>query len=68
MFFLFYVFNIASISCLVDTYLRFEGRGQLQACDQGPLLPGFNKLQQEAFLLLEANDDFIKEYGRLQKA
>jgi ParB-like chromosome segregation protein Spo0J len=46
----------------MNTYLRFEGRGQLQACDRGPLLPGFNKLQQEASLLLEANDDFIKEF------
>jgi ParB-like chromosome segregation protein Spo0J len=45
----------------MNTYLRFEGRGQLQACDRVPLLPGFTKLQQEATLLIEANDDFIKE-------
>ena len=45
----------------MNTWLRFEGRGQLQACDRVPLLPGFTKLQQEALLLLEANDDFIKE-------
>ena len=45
----------------MNTWLRFEGRGQLQACDRVPLLPGFTKLQQEATLLSEANDDFIKE-------
>ena len=45
----------------MNTWLRFEGRGQLQACDRVPLLSGFTKLQQEATLLSEANDDFIKE-------
>lgn len=45
----------------MNTWLRFESRGQLQACDRGPLLPGFTKLQQEATLLIEANDDFVKE-------
>jgi ParB-like chromosome segregation protein Spo0J len=45
----------------MNTYLRFEGRGQLQACDRVPLVPGFNKLQQEATLLIEANGDFVKE-------
>ena len=45
----------------MNTWLRFEGRGELRACDRVPLLSGFNKLQQEALLLLEANDDFIKE-------
>ena len=45
----------------MNTWMRFEGRGQLQASDRVPLLPGFMKLQQEATLLIEANDDFIKE-------
>lgn len=45
----------------MNTWLRFEGRSQLQACDRGPLQPGFAKLQQEATLLIEANDDFVKE-------
>ena len=45
----------------MNTWLRFEGRGQLQACDRVQLLPGFTKLQQEATMLIEANDDFIKE-------
>ncbi len=45
----------------MNTWLRFEGRGQLQACDRTVLLSGFTKLQQEATLLIEANDDFMKE-------
>ena len=45
----------------MNTWLRFEGRGQLQVCDRAPLLSGFAKLQQEATLLIEANDDFVKE-------
>ena len=31
----------------MNTWLRFEGRGQLPACDRGPLQPGFAKLQME---------------------
>jgi len=45
----------------MNTWMRFEGRGQLQACDRAVLISGFKKLQQEATLLIEANDDFIKE-------
>ena len=45
----------------MNTWMRFEGRGQLQACDRAVLLSGFKKLQQEATLLIEANGDFIKE-------
>lgn len=45
----------------MNTWMRWEGRGQLQACDRGVLLCGFKKLQQEATLLIEAGDDFIKE-------
>jgi len=52
------------LDCLakMNTWLRFEGRGQLQACDRGPLTPGFIKLEQEARLLLEAVGDFLKEF------
>jgi hypothetical protein len=52
------------LDCLakMNTWLRFEGRGQLQACDRGPLTPGFVKLEQEALLLLEAVGDFLKEF------
>lgn len=45
----------------MNTWLRFEGRGQLQACDRTVLLSGFHQLQQEARLVVEANDDFIQE-------
>ncbi len=45
----------------MNTWLRFAGRGQLQAGDRAVLLSGFNKLQQEATLLIEANEDFVKE-------
>lgn len=45
----------------MNTWLRFEGRKQLQACDRGPLLPGFIKLEQEASLVMEATGDFVKE-------
>jgi hypothetical protein len=45
----------------MNTWLRFEGRGQLQACDREPLTEGFSKLRQEAHLLSEATADFVKE-------
>jgi hypothetical protein len=45
----------------MNTWLRFEGRGQLQACDREPLTEGFSQLRQEAHLLSEATADFIKE-------
>jgi hypothetical protein len=51
------------LDCLgkMNTWLRWEGRGQLQACDRGPLTPGFVQLGQEAGLILEAAGDFLKE-------
>ena len=51
------------LDCLgkMNTWLRFEGRGQLQACDRGPLTPGFVKLEQESLLVTEALGDFLKE-------
>jgi hypothetical protein len=45
----------------MNTWLRFEGRGQLQACDREPLTEGFFKLRQEAYLLSEATADFVQE-------
>jgi ParB-like chromosome segregation protein Spo0J len=45
----------------MQTWLRYQGRGDLQACD-GPLLaPGFRRLVDESRLVAEATDDFIKE-------
>jgi hypothetical protein len=51
------------LDCLgkMNTWLRWEGRGQLQACDRGPLTPGFVQLGQEAGVILEATGDFLKE-------
>jgi ParB-like chromosome segregation protein Spo0J len=45
----------------MNTWLRFEGRGQLQACDRQPLESGFSKLEQESKLVAEATTDFLKE-------
>ena len=53
--------GLLDCSAKMNTWLRFEGRGQLQACDRGPLLEGFSKLHQESQLLSEATADFIKE-------
>lgn len=51
------------LDCLgkMNAWLRFEGRGQLQACDRGPLTSGFVKLHQESLLVTEAVGDFLKE-------
>lgn len=51
------------LDCLakMNTWLRFEGRGQLQACDRLPLIPGFEKLEQESKLVAEASHDFLQE-------
>lgn len=45
----------------MNTWMRLEGRGQLQACDRTVLVSGFKKLGQEAVLQVEANQDFVKE-------
>lgn len=45
----------------MNTWLRFAGRGQLQACDRRVLADGFTKLEQESKLVAEATSDFIKE-------
>lgn len=48
-------------SAKMNTWLRFEGRGELQACDRGRLIEGFLKLAEESRLLTEATLDFVKE-------
>jgi ParB-like chromosome segregation protein Spo0J len=45
----------------MNSWLRLEGRGQLQACDRQPLTPSFVKLEQETKLVAEAVGDFLKE-------
>jgi hypothetical protein len=45
----------------MQSWLRYQGRGDLQACDREPLQGGFEKLVQETLLVAEAAEDFLKE-------
>jgi len=51
------------LDCLakMNSWLRFQGRGQLQACDREPLEGGFEKLVQEGRVVAEAAEDFLQE-------
>ena len=51
------------LDCLakMNTWLRYQGRGVLQACDREPLTEGFERLSQEAILVAEASNDFVRE-------
>jgi hypothetical protein len=51
------------LDCLakMQSWLRYQGRGQLQACDREPLADGFRRLVQEGHLVAEASDDFLRE-------
>jgi ParB-like chromosome segregation protein Spo0J len=51
------------LDCLakMQSWLRYQGRGDLQACDREPLESGFEKLAQEGRLVAEASQDFLKE-------
>ncbi|MDP6558129.1 MAG: ParB/RepB/Spo0J family partition protein [Pirellulaceae bacterium] len=51
------------LDCLarMQTWLRYQGRGELQACDREPLETGFRRLVQESRLTAEASEDFVKE-------
>ena len=51
------------LDCLakMQSWLRYQGRGELQACDREPLEDGFRRLVQEAQLTAEASQDFLKE-------
>lgn len=51
------------LDCLakMQSWLRYQGRGELQACDRDPLVDGFRRLVQEAQLTAEASQDFLKE-------
>lgn len=51
------------LDCLakMQSWLRYQGRGQLQACDREPLAAGFTRLVQEGRLVAEASDDFLQE-------
>jgi hypothetical protein len=51
------------LDCLakMQSWLRYQGRGELQACDREPLEDGFRRLIQESQLTAEASQDFLKE-------
>jgi hypothetical protein len=51
------------LDCLakMQSWLRYQGRGQLQACDREPLEDGFRRLIEEARLTSEASQDFLQE-------
>ncbi len=45
----------------MQSWLRYQGRGELQACDRQTLEGGFERLITEACLVAEASQDFVKE-------
>jgi len=51
------------LDCLakMQSWLRYQGRADLQACDREPLQSGFEKLAQEGRLVSEASEDFLQE-------
>lgn len=51
------------LDCLakMQNWLRYQGRGELQACDREHLESGFRRLVQEARLTAEASEDFVRE-------
>jgi hypothetical protein len=51
------------LDCLakMQSWLRYQGRGDLQACDREPLQSGFEKLTQEGRAVAELCEDFLKE-------
>jgi hypothetical protein len=51
------------LDCLarMQSWLRYQGRGELQACDREPLTVGFQRLVEEARLVSEISADFLGE-------
>jgi ParB-like chromosome segregation protein Spo0J len=45
----------------MQSWLRYQGRSELRACDREPLLPGFTRLVQETRVVSEASQDFVEE-------
>lgn len=45
----------------MQTWLRYQGRGDLQACDVELLETGLRRLVDESRLVAEATEDFLKE-------
>lgn len=51
------------LDCLakMHNWLRYQGRGELKACDREPLRSGFSRLAGEARQVAEATEDFLQE-------
>jgi hypothetical protein len=51
------------LDCLakMHSWLTYQGRGALQACDREPLTGGFQRLAREAAVVSEASGDFVQE-------
>lgn len=51
------------LDCLakMQSWLRYQGRCELQACDREPLESGFQRLVKETSLVSELSEDFVKE-------
>ena len=51
------------LDCLakMQSWLRYQGRGELQACDREPLESGFQRLVKESRLVSEVSEDFLRE-------
>jgi hypothetical protein len=51
------------LDCLakMQSWLRYQGRGELQACDRAALESGFRRLVEEARRTAEAGQDFVEE-------
>lgn len=45
----------------MQSWLRYQGRGELRACDRELLESGFRRLVSEARLTAEAGQDFVEE-------
>jgi hypothetical protein len=45
----------------MQSWLRYQGRGELQACDRAALESGFRRLVEEARRTAEAGQDFVEE-------
>ena len=45
----------------MENWLQHRGRGELLACDRGPLAPGFSRLSGQARSVGELTDDFLTE-------
>ena len=45
----------------MQTWLRYQGRADLQACDSQLLEAGFRRLADESLLVADATEDFLKE-------